>query len=301
MVSIILALLVGTSLAQDPCPDPRQSMRRAATAIFQTMLADGEGLLLEAERGFACREMPATPEEVAQFHLAWAARYFMVGKDTERDLHYAAAREASTMTFDQNLGDDQRAIWENARQSGEGMLILSGLPAGWVVWVDGTETDISETVIGGPHLVQAGPDRRTAVWADLISVTDGGEARVSLPPELVGQFAAEATPTSSSPTPTTAEVSDSVKVVKKKRGKGGLIAGLTLAGVGAGTAVGTWLAAYNVDQGSPAGNVLLAGNTAGWGLAGVGGGITVISLATGGKKGAVVGAGPRQLTLTGRF
>lgn len=310
MVFSLLILVLGSSAyAQEPCPDPDANLTWARDAVLQFGFAEADGYLLDAEEGFGCSAV-ATRRQAARVHLIRAARHDFDGNAADRDRHLASARAADPDYYEDKFGEDLKALWAGSTPEGAGTVAIPALPQGWSIWIDGVPSAQTDPLSTGPHLLQIGASQDKVAWAKGIEVRAGEVTTVGVPASLVPVVAEEALVT----TPTAVGTTESHTTLTKKKPKTGLlVTGILMTGVGTGAAVGTYFAARNVDKSDPSGTALLVGNTAGWGVAGVGLGVAVLGLTprksasvafgdpAARKNGVFVGVGGRGMSLNGRW
>lgn len=191
---MVLMLLTFGALAAEPCADPDRLMSRATSAVNAYSFAEVDVQLREAELAFACAG-PATSEQAARLHVIQAARFGFDERPESRDASLASAKVADPAYFEERFGPELKARWEavapSGSGSGSGELRLPGLPAGWVLRVDGRVAMAPAEVTVGPHLIQLGPSESDVRFAKLVNVSYGGSLVVDIPTEIRGEGAKE--------------------------------------------------------------------------------------------------------------
>ena len=186
----MLLWIVSSALAA-PCDTPvkpDQLAGFAEDALFAFATMDEDGFVTSADRArteIACLDAPLMPPQAASIHRLEALRAFLDGNDAAALASFKAARRIEPdyrlSTKIAPEGGPLAELYAQAGKSKPGTAVGQSLPAGALMWVDGSSS--GKRLADQPSVVQliVGPE---VAWSNLV---DGSK---SLPKE--GISAAEA-------------------------------------------------------------------------------------------------------------
>jgi hypothetical protein len=290
LVGALIALVVGLvlprpSFADDEttCQDPQWVYNYAKEDMEEYRIAAFDGKFLELMEAWGCHG-PADPVMVARIFLLQAWRY---SQDAQHDESVYApfvwtARALAPEEWVDGPKAEVKALWESSKPPGFGKLVVSGLPKGGTLLIDGAKAS-GEKVAAGAHIVQVLDADGKVQKAWLIRIDPDRTQTVVMESESGLQIG-----------PQVIEVRES-KGINRAAFLG---AGISTAVVGGGGVAASWAVAHKHDRDSGAGTALIVTNTAGWCMVGIGAGLTAIGLIPQGSK---VSVGPGSILINGKF
>lgn len=143
------------------------ALERARQAVLALDDAQSRAALAEAEQAFGCGPW-ASADQVGRLWLIEGARAALSGRDQEALDAFAGAARLAPDLWDEDLGPELRARYEEARgRAGvaPGEIRVSPDPQELEVWLDGQQVSVPRLSPGGLHVLQVGPPGGPAVFA----------------------------------------------------------------------------------------------------------------------------------------
>lgn len=191
---LLTLLLFGR--AEAACPEPGPALEEARQAVLALEDERSRAAINQVEAAFACGPW-VNSEQLGQLWLIVGARAALTNRAGESLDAFAAANRVAPGLWDEDLGPQLRATYDQASaRSGQapGEVHLNPVPTGLQVMLDGQRVSPSHLAPGGLHLLQIGPEEGPAVFArifwlpadELLTIDTG------LAPDLGAKLAAEA-------------------------------------------------------------------------------------------------------------
>jgi hypothetical protein len=167
------------------CGDRTALLADLETKTLEGRFEDADEAANALVEAFACGG-PPTGNQLARMWLAEAALLLATGETVAADDALHSAASLSPSTWNDLYGPVMRQRWEEAGRrvpEAPGTLLVEGVPAGWVVSVDGLRVHTWPAALpAGLHLLQVGPDEQSARAALRFAIPPGQD--LVLTPEI---------------------------------------------------------------------------------------------------------------------
>jgi hypothetical protein len=169
---MILSML--TSVAFAACPPLDADLERATAAMIAGAFGAAREALGTAESSLGCA--PASVDQIARFWLVTGALAHLEGDSVAAQRALAAARAGAPKGYDDRFGPKVKAIWETARNEGEGTLLIEPpLRAS----LDGARIETwPARVSASPHVLQVIADDGEVRFGRTFLIAPGEDALV---------------------------------------------------------------------------------------------------------------------------
>ena len=177
-----LLLLVSLFSPAFACDDPEALLVEVESAVGEARLEDAQGALKRLETSFGCSPF-VEASILARMWLAEGVLFYFNGDVESTKLSFGAARGVAPDVWDTNYGADLRAIFDGVEVDGtKGAIGLVSPVEGYLISVDGVQTELPVSVGPGLHLVQIGETPTASRFAQIVYVM--AEDSLSLNPKL---------------------------------------------------------------------------------------------------------------------
>jgi len=177
-----LVLLFSLFTPAFACDDPEALVAEVESAVREARLEDAQGALKRLETSFGCSPF-VEASILARMWLAEGVLFYFNGDIESTKLSFGAARGVAPDVWDANYGADLRALYDGVEvEQTKGEIGLVSPAEGYLISVDGLQTELPVTVGPGLHLVQIGETSAAASFAQIVYVM--AEDSLVLNPQL---------------------------------------------------------------------------------------------------------------------
>jgi len=164
------------------CDDPEALVAKVETAVGEARLELAQETLKRLEVSFGCSPV-VDASLLARMWLAEGVLAYFNGDVESTKLSFGAARGVAPNVWDENYGADLRSIYDGVVvEQIKGEIRLASPAEGYVISVDGVQTELPISVSPGLHLVQIGSSPVASSFGQIVYVMP--EDSLVLDPQL---------------------------------------------------------------------------------------------------------------------